>query len=121
MSFYTHVKLYPLDAGAFDLPTLGPQIDALLADAGAPVSAYAGFEREHTFRSAANHTEDFAHRRWVLRGFCGECGSTISYEGDRWPSEVHLHVGIIDDPERFAPSGESFVEERLTWLKLSVP
>jgi hypothetical protein len=36
MSFYTHVKLFPLDAGTFDLPTLAPRIDALVADAQLP-------------------------------------------------------------------------------------
>lgn len=36
MSFYTHVKLFPLDVGTFDLPTLAPQIDALVADAQFP-------------------------------------------------------------------------------------
>lgn len=33
MSFYTHVRLFPLDVGTFDLPTLAPQIDALVAAA----------------------------------------------------------------------------------------
>lgn len=87
---------------------------------GAPVSAYAGFERENVSISGEPYRK-FRSSAGALRGFCAECGSTISYEGDRWPSEVHLHIGIFDDPEPFAPSGEAFAEERLAWLKLSVP
>ena len=55
------------------------------------------------------------------RGFCRRCGSTLSYEGDRWPSEFHVHVGAMDDPEAFPPTGEGFTEERLSWLHLRVP
>ena len=36
MGFYTEVKLFPLDVGTFDLTTLAPQIDALVADAQFP-------------------------------------------------------------------------------------
>ena len=54
----------------------------------------------------------------VRRGFCGRCGSTLTYEGDRWPGEVHLHVGAFDDPETLAPTGHAFADERVPWLKL---
>jgi hypothetical protein len=57
----------------------------------------------------------------VRRGFCPRCGSTVTYEGDRWPGEIHIHVGAFDDASTFAPTGHAFPEERLPWLHISTP
>jgi hypothetical protein len=85
---------------------------------GAPVSAYAGFERDHVrFTKGAMAT--FASSSGVRRGFCATCGSTLTYEGERWPTEVHFHVGAFDKPDDFVPKGQACAEERLSWLHIS--
>ena len=54
------------------------------------------------------------------RGFCGRCGSTLTYESDSLPGEVHVHIGAMDRPENFAPHGKStFPEERLAWFRIA--
>ena len=83
---------------------------------GAPVSAYAGFETAKVRFSG--DLSYFESSPGVRRGFCGRCGSTLTYEGDRWPGEVHLHVGAFDDPGTLAPKGHAFADERVSWLKL---
>jgi hypothetical protein len=87
---------------------------------GAPVSAYAGFKRAQV-RITAGSLATFASSEGVSRGFCATCGSTLTYEGGRWPAETHLHVGVFDDPEPFAPTGHGFVQERVSWLHISDP
>jgi hypothetical protein len=85
---------------------------------GAPVSAFAGYERDRVrFTKGAPTT--FASSQGVKRGFCSVCGSTLTYEGDRWPTEMHFHVGAFDRPADFPPKGEAFAEERVPWLHLS--
>jgi len=84
---------------------------------GAPVSAFAGYERTHV-RFTQGQLATFASSAGVLRGFCALCGSTLTYEGDRWPTEMHFHVGAFDAPVLFVPDGEAFAEERLSWLHL---
>ncbi|MCE9521839.1 MAG: GFA family protein [Alphaproteobacteria bacterium] len=85
---------------------------------GAPVSAFAGFERERVaFTKGSLAT--FASSKGVRRGFCAACGSTLTYEGERWPSEIHFHVGAFDMPQDFPPQGLAFPEERLSWFHLS--
>jgi hypothetical protein len=54
----------------------------------------------------------------VTRTFCGRCGTPLTYEGERWPGEVHALIGSMDRPQDFAPSGDAFVEEKLPWLRL---
>jgi hypothetical protein len=87
---------------------------------GAPVSAYAGFEKSQvqiTDGAIAWHQSSTSARR----GFCATCGSSLAYEGERWPSEIHLHIGVLDDPEAFAPTGHAFPEERVAWVCVGPP
>lgn len=84
---------------------------------GAPVAAYAGFETSKV-RFTGTPLAFYESSPGVRRGFCGRCGSTLTYEGDRWPGEVHLHVGAFDDPGSLAPTGQAFVEERISWVDL---
>jgi hypothetical protein len=88
--------------------------------AGAPVSAFAGFEKPAVVFTHGEPTW-YASSPGVRRAFCARCGSTLAYEGDRWPSETHVHVGAFDDPNAFPPKGEGFEEERLAWLHISTP
>jgi hypothetical protein len=87
---------------------------------GAPVSAFAGFERE-AVRFTRGAPAIYASSPGVKRGFCARCGSTLTYEGERWPTEMHFHVGALDDPEAFAPTGHAFTEERVGWLHIADP
>ena len=84
---------------------------------GAPVSAYAGFEKDKV-RFITDAPAYYVSSPGVRRGFCPRCGSTLSYEGERWPNELHLHLGAFDDPTTFAPTGQAFAEEKLPWLHL---
>jgi len=84
---------------------------------GAPVSAYAGFEAIKV-RFTHGQPAHFASSPGVRRGFCARCGSTLSFEGERWPGELHLHVGAFDEPAGLAPTGHAFADERLPWLHL---
>lgn len=43
----------------------------------------------------------------------------MTYEGERWASEVHFHVGAFDRPQDFPPQRHAFREERLSWFHLS--
>ncbi len=85
---------------------------------GAPASAFAGFERVQV-RFTSGQLATYASSPGVNRGFCGTCGSTLTYEGERWASEIHFHVGAFDRPQDFSPLGHAFAEERLPWFHLT--
>ena len=87
---------------------------------GAPTTAYAGFPAG-CFRYIEGAPARFESSPGVTRSFCARCGTPLTYEGARWPGEVHVLVGTLDHPERVAPTGHAFAEERLPWLHLADP
>ena len=53
----------------------------------------------------------------VRRGFCGACGTPISYEHDERPDEVDVTTVSLDDPEAFPPTHHLRLMEALAWVR----
>ena len=86
---------------------------------GAPVAAYAGFRSEQVEWTGQRPSE-YGSSPGVVRGFCGRCASPVSFRGERWAGETHLHLGLFDKPD-LVPTNEAFPEERLPWVHLTLP
>jgi len=82
------------------------------------MATYVGYLRTQVVQTGA---EPASHRSspGVVRRFCGTCGTPISYEGERWPDQVHLFLCTFDEPESIRPEGHVYTDEQLSWLKLS--
>lgn len=50
----------------------------------------------------------------VARGFCGACGTSLTYtrEGEDW---IDATLGSLDDPNATQPRAEVWLEERIGW------
>ncbi|MEM1431853.1 MAG: GFA family protein [Pseudomonadota bacterium] len=55
----------------------------------------------------------------TTRGFCGECGTPLSYMSTRWPGEVHLYAATLDDPTLFEAEAHVHWAERVPWLTIA--
>ena len=84
---------------------------------GAAVSTYVGSEREQT-RFLAGTPRIHHSSEGVRRSFCGDCGSPIAYEGERWPGEIHFFVGLFERAEDLVPQTHVFESEKLPWLHI---
>ncbi len=51
----------------------------------------------------------------VSRGFCGACGSPMSFESDKFPDEVHLYAATLVDPSRYRPEFAVHCAEAIGW------
>src|SRR5947208_16197895 len=70
---------------------------------GAPVSVFVNFERTAYRVTKGEITKFESTPGRTTRGFCAECGSTLTCESARLSSETQFHVGAFDEAERLAP------------------
>ena len=64
----------------------------------------------------------FASSDIAERGFCGECGTPLTYRG-LGSERISVTLGSLDDPDAVEPAAQLGVESRLRWLNrtLSAP
>lgn len=83
----------------------------------APSVVWAGFRSEQVTIDGAE-LRSYASSPGVTRSFCGNCGSPIAFQGDRWAGETHLPACAFDEPASMAPTSDHFEAEKLPWSKL---
>ncbi|EFO31608.1 glutathione-dependent formaldehyde-activating GFA [Roseibium sp. TrichSKD4] len=55
----------------------------------------------------------------VLRSFCSDCGSPLSFETEVFPEETHIYAATMENPSAYQPEAHIFWSERVPWLTLS--
>ncbi len=83
-----------------------------------PVATFIGLDVKR-FRYARGTPATFASSPGVTRSFCGHCGSPLSFEGVKWPGEIHIYTGTLTDPAAFAPKEHVHVSEKLPWFEVA--
>lgn len=84
---------------------------------GAAFATYAGFLAE-AVRINGETLKTFRSSPGVIRRFCNNCGSAVSFEGEAWPGEIHLHLVLLDDASVFEPQDHAYVKTQQPWLNL---
>ena len=82
---------------------------------GAPLVAWALFQLDNlTFTKGKPAA--YASSKGVERGFCGKCGTPLTYTGELIPGLVDITVGSMDDPSALPPQMHIWDSKRLPWL-----
>lgn len=84
---------------------------------GAPALAWFSVQAS-TLRWTAGQPTIFRSSGQALRGFCAACGTTLTYQNERWPEEIDIATGALDDPDAVPPADHTFVRSRLRWMTL---
>ena len=84
---------------------------------GSAVATFVGF-RSADFRYVQGAPKVYESSPGVLRGFCADCGTPLTYGGARAPGETHAYLGVMDDPAAYTPIAHVFTEEALPWLHI---
>jgi hypothetical protein len=87
---------------------------------GAAFSTYVGYLDGDVAWSGAPR-KIFESSSGVRRGFCGACGTPLSYQGSKWAGETHLFVGAFDEASDLIPTGDVFSKEALPWCDVRNP
>lgn len=54
----------------------------------------------------------------VVRTFCGQCGTPLTYQHDDGLDTIDITTSSLDDPEPFAPAREIWLEDKVSWAPL---
>jgi hypothetical protein len=86
-------------------------------------SAFATFlgveSARFSIESGADELTRFASSPGVERSFCRRCGSPITFIGEKWPGEVHIYAGTLDEPASIVPQAHVNVGEALPWADIA--
>jgi len=55
----------------------------------------------------------------VTRGFCANCGSSLTYASTRFPNYIQLHLGSLDDPGIARPLAHVHHAEKVAWFEVA--
>lgn len=64
------------------------------------------------------HPSFYRSSREVIRRFCANCGTTLSYENDALPDELDVTVASLDDPGLVAPKDHVWVQQKPDWMRI---
>jgi hypothetical protein len=81
-----------------------------------PMTTWVSVVEQNRLRFTGARPNYFASSTGVRRGFCGRCGSPLTYENDQLPGEVHLLGGALDDPGGLRPAAHIFTVDQLAWF-----
>ncbi len=85
--------------------------------AGAAFVTWCSFRLEDfQFTKGAPREVAFAGR---LRGFCADCGTTLTFRSSPDTQEMDVTVSSLDHPERVQPTDHIWIEDRLPWINLA--
>ena len=84
--------------------------------AGAPVVGWLTFPLEN-FRFTRGEPDEFASSPPVLRTFCRQCGTPLTYRSDAEPATLDVTTGSLDEPNAFPPTHHSWLVDDLKWVK----
>lgn len=86
--------------------------------ASAPAVVWISVPRA-SFRFAKGAPRTYQSSPGITRGFCGTCGSPLTYESERMPDEVHIYAAALADPTAVAPTLHVFAAEQLPWFEVA--
>lgn len=86
---------------------------------GAAFVTWVGFKKEGVrLVSGEEWLTDYASTPGAKRSFCRRCGSTLLFQGDRWPDECHVVRANIEGELDRVPSAHVFFDDRAKWIEL---
>jgi len=62
---------------------------------------------------------EFQSSKNVYRGFCKNCGCSISFRDVRHPEYITLTIASLDDPSLVKPQLHIYTDDQVEWLNIS--
>ncbi len=62
--------------------------------------------------------QEYQSSQHVHRGFCSQCGSSITFRDERHPEYITISIATLDDPELVKPTQHIYTESAISWLDI---
>jgi len=62
----------------------------------------------------------FDSSKGAQRGFCRTCGSSLFFRSERWPGELHIALGCMDDDIDRRPDANAFFDTHVDWMPIDI-
>lgn len=85
---------------------------------GAPCLSFVHFPKE-TFEWLTTEPCRYRSSRYAERGFCPECGSTVSMHEEVLQDRVQIAIGSLDNPHDISPQDHVWVRSKISWFEIS--
>ncbi len=72
----------------------------------------------HAFTWITREPSRFRSSRYAERGFCPECGSTLSMHEEILEDRVQITLGSLDNPERITPQDHVWTDSQISWFEI---
>jgi hypothetical protein len=83
---------------------------------GAAFTTWVGMKtKQFTWDKGAPKT--FESSSEIVRNFCGDCGTPLTFESWKYIDEVHILIGAFDEANYFTPTGSAYNDEGLDWVR----
>ncbi len=71
------------------------------------------------FELTAGPMADHASSDYVVRGFCRDCGTGLTYWNRTNPLDIDVTTVTLDDPTPLAPQAHVWVSDKLSWFVIN--
>lgn len=81
---------------------------------GSHVVAWAAVAR-YTFRVITGSLRSVVSSPPVVRQFCEQCGTPITYANEGWPDSIDVTITTLDTPGALQPTVHIWMEDAVSW------
>ena len=83
-----------------------------------PCGVSPGFFIKNDFALLQGQLKQYVSSKKVVRSFCEDCGSHISYSNTDYPDRIEIFVGSFDYSEEFPTEVHTWVSHKSKWVKI---
>ncbi|MGE0145038.1 MAG: GFA family protein [Planctomycetota bacterium] len=87
---------------------------------GAGFVTWAGFpDAQFAITDGEERLGHYRTETAATRSFCSTCGSMLFFRSPRWPGEVHVALGALDDPIDKLPTVHVYADRAPVWAPIA--